>query len=157
MLCITASVITWPFTNVSRVQYPIIPCFAMTVHKAQGQTLDCVGIYFAKPSWTHGLLYVAASRVRTANCCFIVSTDNVVHNCTLLDVVNSWNFVWRWRWGWRCNEKYNIMWGGGDHVPQRLNTDTRCNMFYNVMHRISLHSKLAFSARIGDSGCSQRK
>ena len=32
-----------PFT-LRRVQFPIMPCFAMTVHKAQGQTLDVVGI-----------------------------------------------------------------------------------------------------------------
>ncbi len=59
-----------PFT-LSRVQFPMQPCFAMTVHKSQGQTLDVVGIFFTRNAWAHGLLYVAASRVRLAVNCFI--------------------------------------------------------------------------------------
>ena len=50
-----------------------------TVHKSQGQTLDAVGIYFSRPSWAHGLLYVAASRVRSVQTCFIVCTSDVVN------------------------------------------------------------------------------
>ena len=49
------------------------------MHKSQGQTLDAVGIFFSKPSWTHGLLYVAASRVRSGRACFIVGTTDVVN------------------------------------------------------------------------------
>ena len=37
--------------------------FAMTINKAQGQTLERVGIYLPEPCFTHGQLYVAASRV----------------------------------------------------------------------------------------------
>jgi hypothetical protein len=52
-----------------------------TVHKSQGQTLDRVGIYFARRTWAHGLLYVAVSRVRRALDCFFVGmVGDVVDN-----------------------------------------------------------------------------
>ena len=62
---------TMPFT-LRRTQFPLMPCWAMTVHKAQGQTLDKVGIFFSSPTWAHGLLYVAVSRVRCTRDCFFV-------------------------------------------------------------------------------------
>ena len=47
----------------SRRQFPVRVAFAMTIHKAQGQTLECVGVYLPSPCFSHGQLYVAASRV----------------------------------------------------------------------------------------------
>ena len=35
----------------------------MSINKAQGQTLHRVGIYLERPCFSHGQLYVAASRV----------------------------------------------------------------------------------------------
>jgi ATP-dependent DNA helicase PIF1 len=52
-----------PF-NVRRRQFPLIPAFAVTVHKAQGQTLQRVGLYLTNPIFTHGQLYTAMSRTR---------------------------------------------------------------------------------------------
>lgn len=53
----------------------------MTVHKAQGQTLDRVGIYFPRKTWAHGILYVAVSRVRRQHDCFWVGApEKIVTN-----------------------------------------------------------------------------
>jgi len=76
-----------PFT-LSRTQFPIQSCFAMTVHKSQGQTLDVVGIFFTRNAWAHGLLYVAASRVRCGAHCFIYgAVGKEVHNCSCFCVL----------------------------------------------------------------------
>jgi hypothetical protein len=48
----------------TRYQFPIRPCFSMSINKAQGQTLEFVSIWFGEDhSFTHGQLYVALSRV----------------------------------------------------------------------------------------------
>jgi hypothetical protein len=51
----------YPF-KLRRTQLPVRPAFAMTIHKAQGQTLDYVGVYLKSPVFSHGQLYVALSR-----------------------------------------------------------------------------------------------
>ncbi len=50
-----------PFT-LRRRQFPLRPAFAMTIKKAQGQTLLTMGVYMPKPIFCHGHLYVAFSR-----------------------------------------------------------------------------------------------
>ena len=47
----------------SRRQFPVMPAFAMTINKSQGQTLNFVGIWLRKQCFTHGQLYVGCSRV----------------------------------------------------------------------------------------------
>nr|XP_009764813.1 PREDICTED: ATP-dependent DNA helicase RRM3-like isoform X1 [Nicotiana sylvestris]XP_009764814.1 PREDICTED: ATP-dependent DNA helicase RRM3-like isoform X1 [Nicotiana sylvestris]XP_009764815.1 PREDICTED: ATP-dependent DNA helicase RRM3-like isoform X1 [Nicotiana sylvestris]XP_009764817.1 PREDICTED: ATP-dependent DNA helicase RRM3-like isoform X1 [Nicotiana sylvestris]XP_009764818.1 PREDICTED: ATP-dependent DNA helicase RRM3-like isoform X1 [Nicotiana sylvestris]XP_009764819.1 PREDICTED: ATP- len=75
-----------------RTQFPLRMCFAMTINKAQGQTLDFVGIYLREPVFSHGQLYVALSRAKSSNCVKILirpsttdsnddhSTYNVVYD-----------------------------------------------------------------------------
>lgn len=53
-----------PF-DFQRTQFPLIPAFAMTINKSQGQTFGSVGVLLKRPVFTHGQLYVAASRVRS--------------------------------------------------------------------------------------------
>ena len=45
-----------------RQQFPIKVAFAMTINKAQGQSLRRVGLFLPQPCFSHGQLYVAASR-----------------------------------------------------------------------------------------------
>ena len=44
-------------------QFPLQPCFAMSTNKAQGQTLQFVGIYLPDHVFTHGQLYVGFSSI----------------------------------------------------------------------------------------------
>ena len=48
---------------VRRRQFPVRPCFAMTVNTSQGQSLHRVGIFCSRDLFSHGRFYVAASRV----------------------------------------------------------------------------------------------
>lgn len=43
-----------------RIQIPVKLSFVMTINKAQGQSLDYAGVYFRKPPFSHGQLYVAS-------------------------------------------------------------------------------------------------
>ena len=51
-----------PYT-ISRRQFPLRLCFAMTINKSQGQSFNYVGVDLRIPPFTHGQLYVALSRV----------------------------------------------------------------------------------------------
>lgn len=53
-----------PFTF-SRIQFPIIPAYCVTIHKSQGQTLANIGLIMEADAFAHGLIYVALSRVQS--------------------------------------------------------------------------------------------
>lgn len=59
----------------SRHQFPIRVCFTMAINKAQGQTLNTVGVYLPEPVFAHGQLYVALSRATTASKIRVQLTD----------------------------------------------------------------------------------
>ena len=81
----------FPF-KLYRKQFPVKVCYAMTVNKSQGQTIEFVGIDFTDPIFTHGQAYVAFSRVKSWNCIKVASKpekknkiQNVVWPEALLD------------------------------------------------------------------------
>ena len=45
------------------LQFPVRPAFAMTINKAQSQSLQYMGLYLPHPVFSHGQYYVAVSRV----------------------------------------------------------------------------------------------
>ena len=61
----------------TRRQFPIRLCFAMTVNKSQGQSLTTAGVDLRIPAFTHGQLYVALSRVTSLDgLTLLFSEDN---------------------------------------------------------------------------------
>lgn len=48
-------------------QFPLMLGYAMTIHKAQGKTLDAVVIDISRGAFAHGQTYVALSRTRSAS------------------------------------------------------------------------------------------
>ncbi|XP_012700196.1 ATP-dependent DNA helicase PIF1 [Setaria italica] len=65
----------FPF-RFKRKQFPVRLSFAMTINKAQGQTIPNVGIYLPEPVFSHGQLYVALSRATTAKNIKILTAEN---------------------------------------------------------------------------------
>ncbi|XP_055522853.1 ATP-dependent DNA helicase PIF7-like [Wyeomyia smithii] len=51
-----------PF-DFKRLQFPVRLAFAMTINKAQGQSLEVFGLDLERPCFSHGQLYVACSSV----------------------------------------------------------------------------------------------
>jgi hypothetical protein len=64
-----------PF-DFKRLQFPVRLAFAMSINKAQGQSLKVAGIHLEEPCFSHGQLYVACSRVGTPRNLYIFSPDN---------------------------------------------------------------------------------
>lgn len=94
---LTPSDSTFPFT-IKRLQIPIILSFAMTINKSQGQTLGTAGIYLPEPVFSHGMLYVALSRVRSKGAVAVKIThedspgrpvaDGWTHNIVFSEILN---------------------------------------------------------------------
>lgn len=69
-----------------RRQFPVQLSFAMTINKAQGQSLDVVGLRLLSPVFCHGQLYVALSRGTSSKKIHVLLPPNSVD--TNLKTVN---------------------------------------------------------------------
>jgi Helicase len=75
-----------------RRQFPVRLAFALTINKAQGQSVKHVGLDLSNPVFSHGQLYVGLSRVTARQNLRLLlppdapffSTPNVVYNEVIL-------------------------------------------------------------------------
>ena len=64
----------------SRLQNPVRLAFAMSINKAQGQTLQQCGLHLENPCFSHGQLYVACSRVGSPSDLFVLTRERRTMN-----------------------------------------------------------------------------
>lgn len=76
----------YPF-RLRRRRFPIRLAFAMTINKAQGQTLTRVEFFLPDDVFSHGQLYVALSRVRNSASIKIQAPSNVIANIVFPNVL----------------------------------------------------------------------
>jgi ATP-dependent DNA helicase PIF1 len=62
----------------TRRQFPIVPSFAMTINKSQGQTFNFVGVDLSRNVFSHCQLYVACSHCKTYQT--LKFQDSIVEN-----------------------------------------------------------------------------
>jgi hypothetical protein len=63
-----------------RLQFPVRLAFAMSINKAQGQSLKVAGINLETPCFSHGQLYVACSRVGAGKNLYVFAPDGKTKN-----------------------------------------------------------------------------
>ncbi|GFU72657.1 ATP-dependent DNA helicase [Trichonephila clavipes] len=63
-----------------RLQFPVRLAFAMTINKAQGQSLQVCGLNLENPCFSHGQLYVDFSRVGKPSDLFVYAPDGKTRN-----------------------------------------------------------------------------
>ncbi|GJS55751.1 ATP-dependent DNA helicase PIF1-like protein [Tanacetum coccineum] len=84
MIILTSTQSKWLFV-LKRRQYLVRPCYAMTINKSQGQSLNYVGLFLPNPVFSHVQLYVALSRVTNPDglkILMIEDNDKELKNCT---------------------------------------------------------------------------
>ena len=64
----------FPF-EFKRTQFSTAACFAMTINKSQGQTLKSTRVDLRYNCFTHGRLYVACSRISSADHLFLLTPE----------------------------------------------------------------------------------
>ena len=89
-----------------RLQFPCKPCFSMSINKSQGQTFKAIGVDVSIPCFTHGQLYVAASRACSTsklsifvpnNRCAMWSTQKPCRTEERLSCFLIFVFHWQWK------------------------------------------------------------
>lgn len=69
----------FPF-SLKRVQFPVSPCFAMTINKAQGQTIKVGGVDLSISCFSHDQLFMALSRVSNPSSLYALIPDGYTSN-----------------------------------------------------------------------------
>ena len=76
-----------PF-SFERLQFPVSPCFSMTINKSQGQTVKVVGIDLTTPCFSYVQHYVAFSRVSSPNNLFFLIPKEKAENVVYKEVLD---------------------------------------------------------------------
>ena len=63
-----------------KLQFPIRLASAITINKAQGQSLELCGLYLHTDCFSHGQIYVASSRVGNPDNLFIYTDNGTTKN-----------------------------------------------------------------------------
>ena len=71
-----------------RLQFPVKVCYAMTINKAQGQSLTVCGVDLRNDCFSHGQLYVACSRVSSPDSLVILQPEKKTKNIVYKEVLN---------------------------------------------------------------------
>ncbi len=72
-----------------RLQFPVKVCFAMTINKAQGQSLKVAGVDLRNDCFSHGQLYVACSRVSSPDSLVILQPEGCTKNVVYKEVLSN--------------------------------------------------------------------
>ncbi|XP_076765131.1 ATP-dependent DNA helicase Pif1-like [Xylocopa sonorina] len=70
-----------------RLQFPVRLAFAMTINKAQEQSLQVCGLNLVNPCFSYGQLYVGCSRVGKPSNLFILAPDRKTNNVVYLQAL----------------------------------------------------------------------
>ena len=62
--------------HLRRIQFPCRLGYALTINKAQGQTLESAGVFLPTSCFSHGQLYVALSRVGSPDAIRVLLTED---------------------------------------------------------------------------------
>ena len=72
-----------------RLQFPIRLAFAITINKAQEQSLELCGLYLLTDCFSHGQLFVACSRVGNPDNLFIYTKNGTTKNIVYPQVLEN--------------------------------------------------------------------
>lgn len=79
---------------ISVKQFPVVPGYAITIHKAQGQTFSAANVYLTN-TWELGMIYVALSRVKRVENLWIDGLPKARYflNRNVVKLYNSFNVM----------------------------------------------------------------